>query len=95
MSNVDNTGTVVAGQDVLFTFADGVKVKLRLLRMRACNERNAKGKVCAGHLKRWFHLSAEAQEKFGKAAELYRCERCHTIYLPNPDEPARTATLAW
>jgi hypothetical protein len=81
--------------DVLFTLPDGTKVKERLLRMRACNERNAKGKLCAGHLKRWYHLSALAVERFGANAELYRCERCHTIYLPNPQESPRTATLAW
>lgn len=70
-------------------------MKRRLLRMRACNERNVKGKICAGHLKRWYHLTPAAREKFGDSAELYRCERCRTIYLPNPDEPPRTATLAW
>jgi hypothetical protein len=63
--------------------------------MRACNERNAKGKICAGHLKRWFHLSPEAAARFGKDAEIYRCERCHTVYLPNPEEAPRTATLSW
>jgi hypothetical protein len=82
-------------QNVLFTLPDGTKVKERLLRMRACNERNAKGKLCAGHLKRWYHLSGVASEKFGAEAELYRCERCHTIYLPNPQEAARTGTLSW
>jgi hypothetical protein len=81
--------------DVLFALSDGTKVKRRLLRMRACNERNAKGKLCAGHLKRWYHFTPAAREKFGDSAELYRCERCHTIYLPNADEPARTGTLAW
>ena len=81
--------------DVLFTLSDGTKVKRRLPRMRACNERNAKGKLCAGHLKRWYHLTPSAMKKFGRDEELYRCERCHTIYLPNPDEPPRTATLAW
>jgi hypothetical protein len=81
--------------DILFILSDGTKVKRRLLRMRACNERNVKGKICAGHLKRWYHLTPAAREKFGDSAELYRCERCHTIYLPNPDEPPRTATLAW
>lgn len=81
--------------DVLFALSDGTKVKRRLPRMRACNERNAKGKICAGHLKRWYHLTAVAERKFGSSQELYRCERCHTIYLPNPEEPARTGTLAW
>src|SRR5689334_5604830 len=81
--------------DILFLVSDGTKVKRRLLRMRACNELNAKGKLCAGHLKRWYRLTPAALEKFGTDAELYRCERCHTIYLPNPGEPPRTGTLAW
>jgi hypothetical protein len=85
----------VQAPDVLFTLADGAKVKRRLPRMRACNERNAKGKLCAGHLKRWYRLTNTAKEKFGSDPELYRCERCHTIYLPNPDEAPRTGTLAW
>ena len=80
---------------VLYVLEDGTKVKQRLIRMRACNERNAKGKICAGHLKRWYDLQGAAREKFGAEAELYRCERCHTIYLPNPEEAARTGTLVW
>jgi hypothetical protein len=81
--------------DVLFTLSDGTKVKQRLARMRACNERNAKGKLCAGHLKRWYHWSEPAKERFGSKDEIYRCERCHTIYLPNPGEARRTGILAW
>lgn len=81
--------------DIQLTLADGTKVKQRLPRMRACNERNAKGKLCAGHLKRWYKLTDAARQQFGPDAELYRCERCHTIYVPNPDEQPRTGTLAW
>jgi hypothetical protein len=81
--------------DVLFTLSDGTKVKQRLPRMRACNERNAKGKLCAGHLKRWYHWNEPAKERFGSKDEIYRCERCHTIYLPNPGEAPRTGILAW
>ncbi len=80
---------------VLTTLSDGTKVKERLPRMRACNERNAKNKMCAGHLKRWYHLSEAARQQFGEGAEIYRCERCHTIYLPNRGEHPRTGTLAW
>jgi hypothetical protein len=85
----------VTSADVLLTLADGTKVKRRVPRMRACNERNAKGKLCAGHLKRWYHLSDAAKGKFGPGDEIYRCERCHTVYLPNPGESPRTGTLAW
>lgn len=80
---------------VLETLADGTKVKRRKLRMRACNELNAKGKLCAGHLKRWYQPTGEAAVRFGAKIELYRCERCHTVYLPHPDETPRTGTLAW
>jgi len=72
-----------------------VLIKTRLLKQRACNEKNEKGKICAGHLKRWFQLDDEAIRRFGPNSELYRCEKCKTIYLPNPEEKPRTATLAW
>jgi hypothetical protein len=97
MSDLSESAAVTASEpgDVLFVLADGAKVKQRLPRMRACNERNAKGKTCMGHLKRWFRLTPAATERFGLEAELYRCERCHTIYLPNLQESPRTGTLAW
>jgi hypothetical protein len=75
--------------------ASGARVKVRVLRQRACNENNDKGKICAGHLKRWYLFGPEIQAEFGPGAELYRCERCKTIYLPNPEESPRTGTLAW
>ena len=74
---------------------NGAKVKLRLPRQRACNEKDAKGKLCAGHLKRWYFFGAEVRDKFGADAEIYRCEHCKTLYLPNPDEHPRTGTLAY
>ncbi len=77
------------------TLSDGTKVKQRLLRMRACNEKDEKGKLCAGHLKRWYFFGGEVREKFGPGAEIYRCERCHTLYLPNPEEEPRSGTLAY
>jgi hypothetical protein len=80
---------------VLQLLADGTKVKRRKLRMRACNELNAKGKLCSGHLKRWYLPSAEVVAVLGAGAEIYRCERCHTIYLPSPNEPPRTRILAY
>jgi hypothetical protein len=79
--------------ELVTTLEDGTKVKRRVLRMRACDERDAKGQICGGHLKRWFSYAPEIAKRFG--AELYRCERCHTVYLPNASEPARTGTLAW
>lgn len=73
----------------------GTPVKTRLLKQRACNEKNEKGKMCAGHLKRWYLYGEEVRAEFGAEAEIYRCEKCRTIYLPNPEEDPRTGTLAW
>ena len=81
--------------EVVATLPSGIKVKRRMLRMRACTERDAKGKFCRGHIKRWFQPSTEITQLYGKSAEIYRCERCHTVYLPNPEETPRTQTLAW
>ena len=81
--------------ELLTTLSDGTKVKRRIPRMRACNERDAKDKLCAGHLKRWFFFGEEVGRKFGAEAEIYRCEHCHTLYLPNPEEQPRTRTLAF
>lgn len=73
----------------------GTLIKIRVPRQRACTEKNEKGKMCAGHLKRWYLFGEEVQAEFGAEAELYRCEKCRTIYLPNPEESPRTGTLAW
>lgn len=75
--------------------SDGTKVKQRAPRMRACNEKDEKGKLCAGHLKRWYFFGEEIAQKYGKNAEIYRCEKCRTIYLPNPDETPRSGTLCY
>lgn len=77
------------------TLSDGTKIKVRLLRQRACNEKDEKGKLCAGHLKRWYFFGDEVRERFGEDAEIYRCEHCKTLYLPNPNEEPRSGTLAW
>lgn len=81
--------------ELITTLGDGTKVKRRILRQRACNEKNEKGKICAGHLKRWYFFGEEVKQKFGPGAEIYRCERCKTLYLPNPEEQPRTGTLSW
>jgi hypothetical protein len=79
--------------EIVETLSDGTKVKRRSLRMRACDEKDAKGKLCAGHLKRWYFFSDELKARFGE--EIYRCERCRTLYLPNPEELPRSGTLAY
>jgi hypothetical protein len=61
--------------------------------MRACNEKDEKGKICAGHLKRWYFAGDEIKREFGD--EIYRCEHCRTLYLPNLDEAPRSGTLRW
>ena len=60
-----------------------------------CNEKDDKGKLCAGHLKRWYFFGDEVKRKFGADAEVYRCEHCKTLYLPNKEEEPRTGTLSF
>jgi len=69
------------------------KVKMKKPGQRACNEKNDKGKFCGGHLKRWFYtddvLERECgcvEKAWGVDAEVYRCEFCKTLYLPNPED---------
>jgi hypothetical protein len=69
------------------------KVKIKKAGQRACNEKNEKGKFCGGHLKRWFYSKdvieqacGDAEKAWGTDAEVYRCEHCQTLYLPNPEE---------
>ena len=81
--------------ELVDTLSDGTKVKRRVPRMRACNEKDAKGKLCAGHLKRWYFFGDEVKRKFGPEVEIYRCEHCKTLYLPSLEEQPRTGTLAW
>ncbi len=81
--------------ELVTTLSDGTKVKRRVLRQRACNEKDGKGKVCAGHLKRWYFYGPEIAKELGTNAEVYRCEYCKTLYLPNPEEESRTGSLRW
>ncbi len=93
---MDATSVVpAAAADVVGTLSDSTKVKRRIPHMRACNEKDSKGKLCAGHLKRWYFFGEEVSRLYGADAEIYRCERCRTLYLPNPHEAPRTGTLCW
>jgi hypothetical protein len=65
-----------------------VEIKLRDKKpgQRACDTRDAKGKLCLGHLKRWYTASEDVVKQLGAQAEIYRCERCHTLYHALPDD---------
>ena len=70
------------------------KVKIKMPLQRACNEKGEKGKLCGGHLKRWFYTfdtvecaCGDVERAWGKNAEVYRCEHCKTVYLPSSAEP--------
>jgi hypothetical protein len=71
------------------------KIKYKKPFQRACNEKNEKGKICGGHLKRWFYTAdvleqacGDVRQAFGDNAEIYRCEHCRTLYLPSAEEPS-------
>jgi hypothetical protein len=70
------------------------KIKYKMHLQRACNERDEKGKLCGGHLKRWFYMAdvieqvcGDVRQAFGDKTEMYRCEHCRTLYLPGDEEP--------
>ena len=81
-------------KNLVLRLTDGTAVKRRTLRQRACDEPAGK-KICAGHLKRWYGFGEEIVEKFGREPEVYRCERCKILFVPNENEVARTGTLAF
>jgi hypothetical protein len=71
------------------------KVKIRKHKQRSCDERDAKGKVCAGHLKRWYDYPPEVAALIGPKAEIYRCEFCKTLYRPDPEQLPHSFTLRY
>ena len=71
------------------------KIKVRKLKQRACDEKNEKGKLCAGHLKRWYDYPKEIEALIGPKAEIYRCEFCHTLYKPDLSEMPHSYTLRY
>jgi len=69
------------------------KVKIKKAGQRACNEKDAKGKFCGGHLKLWSYMNdaverecGDIEKAWGPKAEVYRCENCKALYLPTPGE---------
>jgi hypothetical protein len=71
------------------------KIKTRKPKQRACDEKNDKGKLCAGHLKRWFDLPVKVAAIVGNGAEVYRCEFCQTIYKPDPQQQPNSYTVRY
>jgi len=71
------------------------KIKVRKPRQRSCDEKDAKGKLCAGHLKRWYDYPKDVQAKIGEDAEIYRCEFCKTLYKPDPKQMPHSFTLRY
>jgi len=82
------------------------KIKTRKPRQRACDEKDAKGIVCCGHLKRWYDYPPDAEAAArkliaeqgwkppaGRKPEIYRCENCKTLYVNDPAEISRSYTL--
>ena len=70
------------------------KLKVKKPGQRSCNEKDAKGKLCAGHLKHWYYMDDVKEQEcgdiakaFGPNADIYRCEHCKTLYLPNEQDP--------
>jgi hypothetical protein len=71
------------------------KVKPKRATQRACDEKDAKGKLCCGHLKRWYDYPKEIEELVGTQAEIYRCEFCQTIYKPDRSKMPHSYTLRY
>ena len=69
------------------------KIKTRKPKQRACDEKDEKGKHCAGHLKRWYDYPREVAAVIGAKAEIYRCEFCKTLYRPDPAQQPQSYTL--
>ena len=77
------------------TGSQAPKVKTKKATQRACDEKDAKGKLCCGHLKRWYDYPKEIEALVGRDAEIYRCEFCKTIYKPDRSRPPHSYTLRY
>jgi len=69
------------------------KIKTRKPKQRACDEKDEKGKLCNGHLKRYYDYPKEVAALIGPKAEIYRCEFCKTLYRPDPAQQPQSYTL--
>ena len=75
--------------NLIATLQDGTKLK-----QRVPNEPGKNNNICRGHLKRWYEYGDDVRAR-AEAGEVYRCERCQTLYLPSGQEEARTGTLSY
>jgi len=75
--------------------AAGPKIKVKKPTQRACDERDEKGKLCCGHLKRWYDYPKEIEALVGAKAEIYRCEFCKTLYRPDRTASPHSYTLRY
>jgi hypothetical protein len=71
------------------------RIKVRKHKQRSCDERNDKGKLCAGHLKRWYTYPKTVESLIGAHAEIYRCEFCQTLYRPDPGQLPNSYTVRY
>src|ERR1700736_6521517 len=71
------------------------KVKPKKSTQRACDEKDAKGKLCCGHLKRWYDYPKEIEALVGAKTEVYRCEFCKTLYTPDRSQPPHSYTVRY
>ena len=71
------------------------KVKPKKATQRACDEKDAKGKLCCGHLKRWYDYPKEIETLIGKKAEIYRCEFYKTLYKPSFSKAPHSYTIRY
>src|SRR6202050_4901898 len=68
------------------------KVKPKKSTQRACDEKDAKGKLCCGHLKRFYDYPKDIEALVGAKTEVYRCEFCKTLYTPDRSQPPHSYT---
>jgi hypothetical protein len=71
------------------------KFKSKKATQRACDEKDAKGKLCCGHLKRWYDYPKEIEALVGPKAEIYRCEFCKTLFKPDLSQSPHSYTLRY
>jgi hypothetical protein len=77
------------------TAPEAPKVKPKKATQRACDEKDAKGKLCCGHLKRWYDYPKDIEALVGGKVEVYRCEFCKTLYTPDRSQPPHSYTVRY